>query len=552
MNKFINIKKTIKRMKQIRNFFVMGLALATIASCAPKQKKNQSKEQTKTAAEVKKVQNWTINGTIEGLADSTMVGIADTYMPKDYSKLNMVASKDGKFTIKGKTEGEPTMMYLVIKDSYNHRQIYLEDGVITATGKANKSSFGGRESINYQIEVSGTPNNDAMTEFSKMRTEINNKHRGAPENAKEKQEVVDKKIADETLAATKEFLKKHSNLQFAGYAILMTAHGMPDKGVAELIALVNPNLSDPDFNELKERITNSKDVDFTEVVTASNVSYKVDASYSGAAYRKATYLGMMTNGNLVALNNDKTVAIIDGKGNQVKSFVASQTSVPSTMSIDEKNNIYVLVPEEKEVEQTFRGKTMKRKEITGYSCDVFDANGNKLRTMKLDGVKHATGARASEGKLMIADMGGRNIGIYNAETGAKEAAVEGMRPCCGILDFDINDKNEILVANLGAFRVQKYDISGKQLLAFGSRGTNLNEFHGCCNPVSVAYLSNGAIVTVEKDPTRVKVYSKEGAKTIAGIEEMVKGCSYIPMTVDSKNNLYLASPTKGVVRCVAI
>ena len=70
--------------------------------------------------------------------------------------------------------------------------------------------------------------------------------------------------------------------------------------------------------------------------------------------------------------------------------------------------------------------------------------------------------------------------------------------------------------------------------------------------MSVAYLSNSAIVTVEKDPTRVKVFSKEGAKQIEGIQELVEGCTYIPMTADSKDNLYLASPDKGMIKCVPI
>jgi hypothetical protein len=91
---------------------------------------------------------------------------------------------------------------------------------------------------------------------------------------------------------------------------------------------------------------------------------------------------------------------------------------------------------------------------------------------------------------------------------------------------------------------------GKQLLAFGQRGKDVSDFHGCCNPVSVAFLSNGAIVTVEKDPTRIKVYSQEGAKQIEGIQELVSGCTYIPMIVDGNDNLYLASPKKGIIKCI--
>ena len=62
----------------------------------------------------------------------------------------------------------------------------------------------------------------------------------------------------------------------------------------------------------------------------------------------------------------------------------------------------------------------------------------------------------------------------------------------------------------------------------------------------------GQFITVEKDPTRIKIYNKEGAKQIEGIEELVNGCAYIPMTVDNKENIYLTSPEKGLVRCVSI
>ena len=96
-----------------------------------------------------------------------------------------------------------------------------------------------------------------------------------------------------------------------------------------------------------------------------------------------------------------------------------------------------------------------------------------------------------------------------------------------------------------------YDYSGARILSFGKAGTGINDFHGCCNPVSVAYLSNGGVVTVEKSPTRIKVFSSDGARLIAGIEELVEGCNYIPMIVDSKDNLYMASEKMGMMKCVA-
>ena len=132
----------------------------------------------------------------------------------------------------------------------------------------------------------------------------------------------------------------------------------------------------------------------------------------------------------------------------------------------------------------------------------------------------------------------------------KRSSIENLRTCCGILDFSIRNNNEVLVANLGAFRVNCFDYDAKPLFSFGQRGNGLDEFHGCCNPVSVDFLSNGGIVTVEKDPTRIKVYSAEGAKKIGGIDELVKGCSHIPVIVDKNNNIYLASNKEGIIKCV--
>ena len=62
----------------------------------------------------------------------------------------------------------------------------------------------------------------------------------------------------------------------------------------------------------------------------------------------------------------------------------------------------------------------------------------------------------------------------------------------------------MLVANLGAFRVEGFDYSGNTLVSFGQRGTSINDFHGCCNPVSVAFLSSGGLVTVEKESNTYK------------------------------------------------
>ncbi len=538
----------IKNMKLLKNLFVAAVALITVTSCATKEEKG-----------------WTVNATINGIESDSVV----VYASNDIKNPTKLLLANGKFTAKGKvTSVEPISITIHLKKTNVRFGFYVESGVTTYLGDISFRETQGRDGkINKYAMVTkksleGSIVNKHQEETNKFIQEQRQKAYNLSRNltgekvSQEERATISQNAFNEANKKIEEyrlnFIKNNPNAYYSGIIICDMAPSLNAADIKELIAILNPNLKNSKLDKLKKKLEESKDVKISEAISASNVSYKVDASYDGSSYKEAKYLGSLSNGNLVALNNDKTITIIDANGKKVKSFVASKTSVPSTMGIDEKDNIFVLIPEEKEEEQNYRGKKRMVKKIVSYDCVILDTNGKTVKSYKLDGIKHATGARVANNKLMIADMGGRNIGIYNAETGVNETKIENMRPCCGILDFSINDKNELLVANLGAFRVQSYDLTGKQILAFGSRGTGLNEFHGCCNPVSVAYLSNGAIVTVEKDPTRVKVYSKEGAMAIAGIDEMVKGCSYIPMTTDKKDNLYLASPTKGVVRCVAI
>ncbi len=492
-----------------------------------------------------KVEGWVINGSVKGIGSKKVYLSNVPGVEKGFLETTAV---DDKFSFSGKSVNEPDEVHLGVDGVGMPFRLFIENGTINFEGEVGSRELalpdGETRTLSMLniVKLEGTPAAEHLAELDRSYKQLK----------EENPNMTDEQITAAREKIEVEFIKKNPSAFYSGYLVYTNTYGATKEKTQELLAMLSSDIKCSYITDLRKKMTENVDVKVSEAITASNVSYKVDNKFDGAAFKGAKYLGVLKNGNLVALNNDKTIAIIDGNGKLIKSFAASTTAVPSTLAVDENDNIFVLVPEEKEVEVEYRGRKSKRKEIVAYSCDKYSADGNKLGSFALNGIKHATGARAASGKLMVADMSGRGIDIFNATTGTQEAEVKDMRPCCGILDFDVNDKNELLVANLGAFRVQKYDMTGKQQLAFGSRGEDVSAFHGCCNPVSVAYLSNGAIVTVEKDPTRVKVFSKEGAKVIAGIEEMVKGCSYIPMIVDGKDNLYLASPTKGIVRCVAI
>jgi hypothetical protein len=187
---------------------------------------------------------------------------------------------------------------------------------------------------------------------------------------------------------------------------------------------------------------------------------------------------------------------------------------------------------------------------------VFDPAGTKKQEIALPEVVSAKDAHFIGDQLAVADLRKAQIVTFDIN-GAKAKAVKtiggSFRLCCGIFDFHpAVDGKSLLVANLGAFKVQTFT-GGSKSHEFGARGEKFEEFHGCCNPVNVADIGGDFIVTVEKSPTRVKICDRNGngAKSIEGLGELVNGCSTIPIAVDSKGAFYLASATRScIVKCV--
>jgi hypothetical protein len=503
---------------------------------------NQSKEKP----------GWTVNGTIEGLSEGVIL-----HKKKEYKVTN------GTFQVTGPEVKEPTRLGFSIKGAEVSFSMYVENGITNYSAKLvekERNSFFENKPEKYKQlideKIEGSIVNEHHKEyFAAINSSMQAYHKKMYQAKRNKQpaDEINKLLQEKEQKKTEaelDFIKKHTKDYYGAVALAYMCKGKNKDEVEKALKLLDPSMDNSIVRSLKEQVAKSKDVDISEAITVRDVSYKVEKTFDGSSVLNVVYMGVFSNDHICTLTNDGTIKLVNTYGKPINSFKPKSEFKPTSLAIDEKDNIYVLCPLVEEVTKEYRGKTYKKKQTTGYLCKVFNQKGNRIRTMELSSLHSATGARVANNKLMIADRENRIIAVYNSETGEKEAVLEGMRPCCGILDFSINEKNEILVANLGAFRVQAYDMRGKQLLAFGQRGKDVSDFHGCCNPVSVAFLSNGAIVTVEKDPTRIKVYSQEGAKQIEGIQELVSGCTYIPMIVDGNDNLYLASPKKGIIKCI--
>ena len=254
---------------------------------------------------------------------------------------------------------------------------------------------------------------------------------------------------------------------------------------------------------------------------------------------------------LCVLENNGKVTIFNPDGSLASTL---ETGMKNTGAIatDAQGNIHVFSTLTKSKKVKVGARMRKVQVPIGVQCAVFSPAGEKIKTMELKNLKSAKAAKLIGDKLVVADLTQRSLIILDAETGKETGRIKkGLRLCCGIFDFCEAPDNTLAVSNLGAFRLQRFDLDGKLLLDFGKRGRAINDFHGCCNPVSAAYLPDGKILTVEKDPTRIKIYDANGknAQKVEGIEELVKGCEFIPVATDSKGNIYLAANKGYIVKC---
>ena len=489
-----------------------------------------------------------LKGTLEGITDGNIIlsSAENDKQPADTFKI-----EKGKFVVAGNIP-KPSRYYLQV-EKRTRVEFYAENARMTLKGHA--------DSMGRSV-IKGGETQTLYSEFRRRVKELAIKHK-----VDDLRKELYMKTAERDIEITR-LLGKYDDdvyqLQIdiikenpkAYYSVKLVQELSREKNAVEIERYLN--LLDKKFADysevvrLREYLKQLKPIEArvdSLLSGAHNLSYKVDESFVCKEHNNIVYLSVLSNGNVCALKKDGRVLIIDSCGKMVKEF-NSKINKPTAIAVDKSDNIYVLgsIYGKKRVES--RGRNKEIEVPTGVSCVVFNTKGSKIRDLKLEIIASATGAKVFENNLIVADSKKWLIVVFDAETGIKKSAIENLYTCCGILDFCVRKENEILVANLASFRVDGFDYSGKRLYSFGQRGNTINDFHGCCNPVSVAFLSNGGIVTVEKDPSRIKIYSKEGAKVVEGIDELVKGCAYVPIVTDKRDNVYLASYAGGLIKCV--
>jgi hypothetical protein len=202
--------------------------------------------------------------------------------------------------------------------------------------------------------------------------------------------------------------------------------------------------------------------------------------------------------------------------------------------------------------------------------EVFDSKGARLARWESPGPKTwFSGLAAGEKDVFAADAGKLVVLRYDrtgkiiSRIGRKDAErnVPGLIVPSPFLDVIIHRDGLLRVNNPGRHRVEAYTFEGELEAAWGKPSAAIEGFCGCCNPIAVASLADGRIVTCEKGIPRVKIYSAAGEfeSVVAGAEafpENAHACSDlndcihggIDAAVDSEGRIHILDIVTSQVR----
>ena len=258
--------------------------------------------------------------------------------------------------------------------------------------------------------------------------------------------------------------------------------------------------------------------------------------------QQVSSLAVGKDDSLVVASVNKVLIYDPAKEQSVRSFDTGLSNITAVAT--EGDTIYVFTRKTETQEKDSQGRKFKVEVPIGAICKKFAWDGTPIGDVELKGLKDVVNAKVANAKIYVADFGGTHtVRSFDEKTGVPLASYgKDLRLCCGILDFAVDPKTgDVLIGNLGAFKLERYGPSGSLQSSFGKRGEDLESFQGCCNPVSTAVLPDGNLVVVEKDPSQAKVYTPQGKmiSPFKDLQELVKGCNRVSITVDSKGRVYL-------------
>jgi hypothetical protein len=149
--------------------------------------------------------------------------------------------------------------------------------------------------------------------------------------------------------------------------------------------------------------------------------------------------------------------------------------------------------------------------------------------------------------VMRYDLGGRLLRYIGKTSETGEGHFLIRRP---FFDVAAGEDGTIWVVNTGRYRLENFTLDGVFKKSWGFFSEEIEGFCGCCNPTHIALLSDGSIVTAEKEIVRVKVYRPDGTLYgfVAGDDLFEEKKIGLDLAVDSRDRILVLDPTKRSVR----
>jgi hypothetical protein len=189
--------------------------------------------------------------------------------------------------------------------------------------------------------------------------------------------------------------------------------------------------------------------------------------------------------------------------------------------------------------------------------DLYDEKGTRVGGFAAgtrDKAAEVTAVRFVRDSILVADAAARIIRRYDLR-GTEQAVIGAGNKTGGFLlpnkslDFDVDAAGVVHATDTGRHQVTSWTLDGRMVGSFGRFGmARPEDFVGCCNPVNVAVLPDGGIVTAEKVAARVKVFSKDRSLlAVIGPEHFDPMCWHIHVAVDSTGRIVAADPERRTI-----
>lgn len=192
---------------------------------------------------------------------------------------------------------------------------------------------------------------------------------------------------------------------------------------------------------------------------------------------------------------------------------------------------------------------------------LFVGVGNDVVVLSSDGQQQVAWGLGSEDALPVSIvLRGDDVFVGDAQRGrvlrcSREGAlidsIQGLVLFSApVLGMGVDEDGNLWVANPGERALRRYNAAGEMDVQWSRPGRSTEGFSGCCNPVDLAVLPTGNIVTSEKNIVRVKVLNPEGELVgiVAGPQAFDQDITDLDVAVDSRGRVLVLDPVRKSVR----